>query len=120
MLFASNTQNMDFLIKVINDTDSKDSYLLSSTSNLPTGGGLEISSIRWQLEDGTGTVLSSDALVGATPGQWGSNVLEITFRGAGGGGRIVAFITDTEIVPEPMTILLFMAGLPFFFRREKR
>jgi len=120
MLFASVTENMDVLIRVINDTDSKDSYLLNSTVNLPVAGDVTISSIRWQLEDGTGTALSSDALVAATPWQWGSNVLEITFRGAGGGGRIEAFISYTEVVPEPASALMFSAGALFIGLRRKR
>ena len=99
------------MIKVINDTDSKDNYLLSSTSNLLTNG-LTVNSIRWQLEDGTGTVLSSDALVAATQWQWSSNVLEITFRGAGGAGR-------TEIVPEPASALMFSVGALFIGLRRK-
>ena len=118
MLFASDSENTDFLIKVINDTDSKDNYLLSSTSNLLTNG-LTVNSIRWQLEDGTGTVLSSDALVAATQWQWSSNVLEITFRGAGGAGRIGAIISDTEIVPEPASVLMFSAGALFISLRRK-
>lgn len=122
MLFTSNPnpQNMNFLIKVINDTDSNDRYLVSSTVNLPTAGGLEVSFIRWQLEDGTRTALSSDALVAATQGQWGSNVLEITFRGGGGGGRIVADISYAEIVPEPATVLMISFGFLFIGRRRSK
>jgi hypothetical protein len=119
MLFASVTENMDFLIRVINDTDSEDGYFMSSTLNVPTNG-LMVNSIRWQLEDGTGTALSSDALVAVTPWQWGGNILEITFRGVGGGGRIEAFITDTEIVPEPASALMFSVGALFIGLRRKR
>jgi hypothetical protein len=118
MLFASEPQNMNILIKVINDTDSKDSYLFSSTLNLPAVGGLEVSPIRWQLEDRACTALSSDALVAVTPGQWESNFLEITFRGAGSGGRIKADIYYTEVVPEPASVLIISLGFLFIGGRR--
>jgi hypothetical protein len=122
MSFTSNPnpENMNFLIKVINDTDSNDSYMLSSTSNLPTDGGLAVSSIHWQLDDSTCTALSSDALVAATPGQWGYNILDITFRGAGGGGRIEAIITYTESVPEPASVLTITFGILFIGGRRSK
>jgi hypothetical protein len=122
MLFASNPnpQSMNFLIKVINDTDSNDSYLLSSTVNLPIAGGLAVSSIHWQLEDKTCSALCSDALVAATPGQWDYNVLDITFRGAGGAGRIEAIITYTESVPEPASVLTITLGILFIGGRRSK
>jgi len=120
MLFASQPTNMDFLIKVINDTSSKDSYLLSSTSNLPTAGGLEVSSIHWQLDDSTCSALSSDALVAAIPQQWESNVLDITCRGAGGAARIKAIIPYTEVVPEPASALMISLGFLLIGRRRSK
>jgi len=120
MLFASQPQNMNFLIKVINDTSSKDSYLLSSTFNLPAAGDLEVSSIRWQLDDSTSSALSSDALVPVTPWQWGSSVLDITCRGAGGVARIEAIIPYTEVVPEPASALMISLGFLLIGRRRSK
>ena len=62
LVFASNPQDVHFLIEVNNDYGSTDHYMISSTSNLPMGG-VEVSQILWQLIDYDASVLTSDALI---------------------------------------------------------
>ena len=120
LLFASDPQNVDFLIEVSND--SIDSYFVSSSNNLPVLSGVIVSAIHWQLEDDTGTAINSDALPLTAPflSDWQSlNYLSITCRGFAG-VRIEGTITEAYIIPEPATILMFGAGILIFCSGDKR
>jgi hypothetical protein len=125
LLFASNPADVDFLIKVSNDYNSKDSFLLSSANNLPLpiGGGVTVAPIRWQLEDDTGTALNNDALPLTAPmlEDWQSvNALSITCRSSAGGARIEGTITDAYLIPEPASAVVLSLGSLFIGLRRKR
>jgi hypothetical protein len=125
MLFASKPQDADFLIETSNDYNGKDSYIISSNNNFSLSNGTLVTPIRWLLEDNTASALSDDSLISPDSvwWYWQNRLLTITCRGAGGVVRIEADITEaevTQVIPEPTTVLLFMAGLPIFCRREKR
>ncbi len=115
--FASNPQDMDFVIVLCNDDDSKDRYLLSSTGNLPLDG-VEVSQILWQLIDDDASVLTSDALIAPVPisGDWDKNNFRIDC--SGGATRIGAKITDAQFVPEPTAVLLWGLGAVVLCRRR--
>jgi hypothetical protein len=67
MVFASNPQDVDFLIELRNDDNQRGSFLITNSSNLPVSNGLEFFQMLWQLEDDTGAALASDALFETAP-----------------------------------------------------
>jgi hypothetical protein len=121
LLFASDPQNVDFLIKVINDYGSMDSYLLSSANNLPLPGGIEVPQIWWQLNDYTATALDNDAipLTAPVPADWQGNNLRINC-GSGGASRIGVTITDAWLVPEPTSALTMALGATIISLRRRK
>jgi hypothetical protein len=58
------TKTVDVLIEVVDDepTDGADFYAVRSFTNLPLACGSPVDDIGWQLDDPTGTALSSTAL----------------------------------------------------------
>jgi len=90
-----------------NSLSGDDSYWLASHNNLPLSNGSPVESIWWQLNDNTGSALSSDALPTTFPflGDWHANVLGI---GADRRYGITAHVTSA--IPEPATVLLFGLG----------
>jgi len=62
--FSTDPNNVQFLLEMV-DRESSDNYVLHSYNNLPQpmpGFEAMVDRISWQLDDSTGTVLSSDAL----------------------------------------------------------
>jgi hypothetical protein len=118
--FASDQQNLNFQIKVINDDVSGDSYELFSTNNLPALEGVAVSPIIWQLKDSDGSVLTSDAQIAPVPvTDWDSNIFRINCRSGEGTVLIDATISNATVVPEPATIMLSGFGI-FLIPRYRR
>jgi hypothetical protein len=109
--FRTNPDDVDFLVEILNNDGIRnyDGYLLRSYNNLPLSNGALVNHISWQLDDSTGTALSSEALPFTAPdlGRWNSNVLQIFNDNDFG---ISATITSAVLVPEPATLLLFGIG----------
>ncbi len=68
-LFSTDPKNVNFLVEVTKDNNGYpwDSYLLRSYTNLPLSNGVFVDHIAWQLDDPTGTALSSDSLPTGPP-----------------------------------------------------
>jgi hypothetical protein len=118
--FRTNSDNVDFLIEISdNYTLQSDNYLLRSYNNLPLSNGALVDHIFWQLDDSTGTALSSDALPLTAPdlSKWGSgrydNQLGIVGREFG----IGATVTSAVLIPEPITVFLLGFGIILAKRR---
>jgi hypothetical protein len=118
--FKTDPTNVDFLVSIGNWATGDKTYVLRSYNNLPLSSGDPIVHILWQLNDSTGTALSSDDLPLTAPdlSKWNVNGLTIDIA-RGGTGTIQGIITSAVLVPEPCSILLFLAG-GIVFRRQKR
>ena len=113
--FMTDPFNIAFHLAIRNNSLSgDDSYWLASHNNLPLSNGTAVESIWWQLNDNTGSALSSDALPTTFPflGDWQGNVLGIDADRRYG---IHAHITSA--VPEPATIILIVGGALFLRKR---
>lgn len=64
---ATDPANVLFLLELVNDFpgDGSDNYLLRSYNNLPMECGSPVGHVAWQLDDPTGTALTSTALTAA-------------------------------------------------------
>ncbi|NIP25165.1 MAG: hypothetical protein GWN67_17750 [Phycisphaerae bacterium] len=60
--FQTDPDNVDFVITILNNHNGGDMYGLLSYNNLPLSNGVHVENIAWQLDDYSGTALSSDAL----------------------------------------------------------
>ena len=119
-VFQTDPDNVEFLIGVDDGTYGHDTYLLRSYNNLPLSNGVEVDHISWQLDDYSGTALSSDALPTTPPvlGDWQDNYLRITF-GYKGYSTMGVDVTSVELLPEPATILLLgLGGLALLRKRR--
>jgi hypothetical protein len=90
-------------------------YWLASYNNASLDNGALVDSIWWQLNDDTGSALSSDALPTTFPflGDWQANVLGIE-----GDRRYGIKAHVTSAIPEPCTVLLFGVGTLFLRKRS--
>ena len=107
--FATNPDNVDFVVAILNDypPSLKDQFWMRSYNNLSLPSGIPVDSISWQLDDPSGTVLSSTSLLTGPPvlDNWESVFgLEIHINKS----LIRAYVTSA--VPEPSTIILFGLG----------
>lgn len=59
--FKTDPKNVNFLVELVN-RDLDDHYLLRSYTNLPLANGASVEHISWQLDNDTGTAISSDSL----------------------------------------------------------
>ncbi len=102
--FQTDLSNVDFLVEIGDNVPSNlDFYLFHSYNNLPLSNGVEVDHISWQLDDYSGTALSSTALPTTPPvlEDW-SNVWELHIRcGYKGSIRIAAEVISVELV-EPI------------------
>jgi len=108
--FRTNPDNVDFAIGILNDypPSMKDQFWLTSYVNLSLTNGAVVDIISWQLDDPTGTALSSTEILQGPPilDNW-----ESVF-GLGvqiGKSHIRAHVTSA--VPEPATLLLLGLGI---------
>ena len=110
--FRTDPDNVMFLLEICNDHGGlyRDNYLLRSYNNLPLYEDVPVSEIHWQLDDSSGTALSSDALPVIPPllSDW-----ESVYGLSMGGSRtytVRADVISVEVVPEPATLLLLALG----------
>jgi len=118
--FRTDPSNVEFLVGIVNDNASGDDiYWVDSYNNLPLSNGTLVDTIVWQLDDPTGTALSSDALPTTPPvlGDWQSMV-GLRLDGERAGWGIDA--TVTSAIPEPSTILLLGMGALILCRRTPK
>ncbi len=120
-VFQSDPDNVDFLVSVGNagGTYDRDNYLIRSHNNLPSYDNILINDIMWQLDDKSGTAVSSDALPVTAPvlEDWPDSFtgLRITAGDIKDSLRITSNVTSA--IPEPCTILLF--GVAALFLRKR-
>ncbi|MGA1840274.1 MAG: hypothetical protein ACMUIU_06570 [bacterium] len=64
LVFETDHSDVEFIVEICNNhgTLQDDNYLLRSYNNLQLPGGIIVEHIAWQLDDPTGTALSSEAL----------------------------------------------------------
>jgi hypothetical protein len=116
LTFGTNPAEVQFSIRIANG--SNDAYIVSPVeaggSLLPLPNGTVVNEMFWQLNDYTGTALSSDALPLTPP------VLEhwndINHLYISGGPRDTKFmigarVIETWIIPEPAAVLLLACGI---------
>jgi hypothetical protein len=129
LIFQTNPTNVDFVISLTNNYSggSWDSYGVTSYNNLTLDNGVSIDRLHWQLDDYSGTALSSDALPITPPdlSQWQSNLLSVrggmypfppdgtkTLFGING------HVTSVYLVPEPTSFILLATGALLLKRRS--
>ena len=127
-VFQTDPDNVEFVIAIVNDRYG-DSYLLRSYNNLPICDDLVVEHIAWQLDDDSGTALSTDTLPTTPPvledypDTWLGLVIEgCKFRPwphMSDDFYIRANVTSVEIIPEPATVLLFALGSLAMLRRTR-
>jgi len=116
--FLTDPFNIAFRIVIRNNTPSgNDIYGVESSNILPLSNGTQVDYISWSLKDHTVSALLSDALPTTVPvlDDWQENHLQID------NGRyysIGATVTSSEIIPEPMAILLLSLGT-IFLRKQR-
>ena len=128
-VFQTDPENVDFFVQIDNNHyGSEDGYFLSSENNLPLHDGIYVNGISWQLNDYSGTALSSVALPTTPPvlEDWTHHSLNFNILHITGGipdGRdsfgIGAEVTSVALVPEPATILFFSFGCLMLRRKCK-
>jgi hypothetical protein len=115
--FKTDPANVEFRVALRNDIPpgGSDVYSIGSSNNLPLSNGTLVESVWWQLNDNTGSALSSDALptIPPTLDRWQANVFDISgYRTFGIRGHV------TTAIPEPATIFLFSLGGLFLRKRR--
>jgi len=120
-VFKTDPANVSFLVEVGNDSSTGDSYVVISYNNLSLSNGVLVDYISWQLDDSTGTALSSDALPLCAPDltKW-QPWCGLYIDGERGGGYLIKVdITSATLIPEPATFLFLSCGLWFTRRLAK-
>ncbi len=116
--FRTDLNNVNFLIEITNNYPPNDDYLVRSYNNLPLSNGSTVGRISWWLSDPDGSALSSTELPATAPylSDWQINRLMIeTDREY----LIDGHVTSAEIIPEPMSLLLFVVGGLALTRRRR-
>ena len=116
--FQTDPANVYFEMGIGNDLPGGDTYFFISFNNLPLSTGIAVDIISWQLDDPTGTALSSHELPTGPPvlDDWVLAPLLIHGPSRGPSFGISAHVISA--IPEPATIvLLSMGGL---FLRNRR
>jgi len=113
-VFQTDPENVEFLLGLYDNyiPDTEDNYLLRSYKNLALSNGVPVLHISWQLDDYSGTALSSDALPLGPPvlQDWDYNRGLRIELGPKGETRITADVTSVWLIPEPATVLLLGLG----------
>jgi hypothetical protein len=106
--FGTNPNNVEVGITIRNDDFGEDRYTFGSNHNLSLPDGTSVQHLFWELDDPTGTALSSDALPLTAPdlSRWSSNVLSISTDRDFSINAVV-----TSAIPEPATLFLTVLGL---------
>jgi len=108
--FATDPENVYFLVGIVNDNPSgHDIYWIHSYNNLALFNGTSVDHISWQLNDPTASVFSNDSLPATPPvlDDWQS-IYGLRLHGERYGYILDAHVTSA--IPEPATILLFTLG----------
>jgi hypothetical protein len=112
-VFQTDPEDVQFLVAVANRTGG-DNYLIRSLRNLHLSNGFAVSYITWQLDDFSGTALSSTDLPTTPPllKDWEQVYgLTVQFGSSPWGGPIIrGMVTSVWLVPEPSTLLLIILG----------
>ena len=113
--FKTDPTNVDFLVSAGNYALGGDSYALLSYHNSPLIDTTQVQYINWQLDDSTGTALSSDILPLTAPdlSKWNYNSLFIT---TDRNFTVIAIITSATLIPEPTIILFIFLGVALIKR----
>jgi hypothetical protein len=120
--FMSDPNNTEFSVGIANNNQGLDNYGVGSTYNLPLFNGVEVDVIYWQLDDYSGTVLSSTDLPTTPPvlSDWDYNSLIINGPGCSSDYfYISAQVTSAVLIPEPVSLLLLGIGL-LAIRKHKK
>lgn len=116
--FQTHPTDVDCYVDIINnDLSGQDFFTISSQCNLRLSNGEIVEWIAWQLNDNTGSALSSDALPTTAPflDNWQSGN-RLHLDGGGHGYIVDAYVTSA--VPEPATIVLFAVGALLLKKRH--
>jgi hypothetical protein len=120
--FQSDPADMWFVLEVGDNHaySTDDHYLIRSYNNLALSNGVLVDLIGWELQDPTGTALSSDALPLGPPvlSDWQYQTLMINL-GFKGGAILRAQVTSVWLIPEPATVLLLGCGSVLLLRKRR-
>jgi hypothetical protein len=136
--FRTNPADVEFLLEVVHrappPASTGDNYLLRSYRNSPLAPGLLVDHISWQLDDPTGTALSSDALPLTPPNlaDW-TSIFGLTITGGDAPPPFgdqdyfirghVDSVSAITAVPEPGSLILLSIaalGLVGYVQRCKK
>jgi hypothetical protein len=128
-VFQTDPDDVRFAIEILNDHPG-DGYNLMSENNLPIYEDVSVSIIRWQLDDYSGTALSSHALPTTAPvlADWADTWFGLMITGGtipprtpGGSSYLIrSSVTSVWLVPEPGTALLLAFGGLAVLRKRRR
>jgi hypothetical protein len=118
--FQTDPKSVNFVIDIGNDYSRGDSFFLLSYNNLALPTGIIVSTIAWELDDYTGTALSSDSLPTTAPilDDWQLNKLSMAGIPRYQPFAVYARVTSAEVIPEPSTMLIL--GLGALVLRKRR
>ena len=127
-VFRTNPDHVDFLLEVVNR--DRDSYLIRSYHNV-TSTGLRIDEMAWQLDDASGTALTSDAIPRSAPNllAYPDTMFGLSVDGGFDGYFIRAMISSvtvtTPVIPNPPEVTIkeavevtFPSMLGYFYQIE--
>ena len=119
-VFQTDPDNVNFLLQVDDGYIGGDGYLIRSYNNLPLTNWVEVDHISWQLNDYSGTALSSDALPITPPvlTDWPDTGYHLTIDLDNGGSSYIR-AEVTSAVPESATVLLLAFGSLLLTRRRR-
>jgi hypothetical protein len=113
--FKTDLSDVKFLMEVVNNHSSMDNYLFGSYNNLSLSNGVPVMHVSWQLDDYSGTALSSTDLPTTAPvlADWQYDYLHLS----GGYSEpvkqeflITGHVISVQLIPEPATLILLMTG----------
>jgi hypothetical protein len=119
--FQTDPANVYFLVEICDNHLSSDHYLLISYANLPLPNGFCVGQISWQLDDSSGTALSSTDLPTIPPvlEQWQSVYgLRIIFGEKSAGPLLQGEVTSVQLLPEPCILIMLALGSAVLLRQQ--
>lgn len=118
--FMTDPFNIVFHVAIRNNIPpgGEDGYAIVSYNNLPLFNAAPVDYISWQLEDPTGSALSTDALPATGPVLYDWGPVYCLRLEADRAYIINATVTSAVVIPEPASVLLFALG--GFLLRKRR